>query len=203
MPFDTTSIDQGLTTIAADYGYASLHSAYSATGANELTGGSPAYARELITWAAAAGEAVSSSSIAAAFNVPASSTVAWVGIWSAATGGVFGGMGPNGATTSNSYLFACPTASPGVFTAPGTAYANGQTVVLFPGVGSGIPAGFTAGTIYYVVSVSGITFQLAATSGGSGINATAAGSGIVQAINVESFVAQGTATLSTETLSIV
>ena len=203
MPFTATSADQGLTTIAADYGYASLHSAYSATGTNELTGGSPAYARQAITWGAAAGNAVSSTSIAGAFNVPAGSTVAWVGIWSASSGGTFGGMGPNGATTANAYLFSCPTASPGVFTAPGSAYSNGQTVVIFPGVGSGIPGGFTAGTVYYVVSAAGATFELSATSGGAAINASSAGSGIVQIINVESFVAQGTATLSTETLSII
>jgi hypothetical protein len=180
--------------------YASLHSAYSSTGANELTGGSPAYARQAVTWSAASGGSKASSAVAAAFNVPASSTVAYVGLWSAATSGTFAGMGPNDAGTP--YAFTATLASPGVFTAPGSSYSNGNTVVVFPGAGATLPTGVTAGTIYYIVSASGATFELSATSGGSAINLSAAGAGLVMAITPEVFGAQGTYTLTSETLSL-
>lgn len=42
--------------------HGSLHSAYSSSGANELTGGSPAYARKALTWAAASGRSKATSS---------------------------------------------------------------------------------------------------------------------------------------------
>jgi hypothetical protein len=180
--------------------YASLHTAYSATGTNELTGGSPAYARQAVTWSAASGSSKASASVAGAFNVPASTTVAFVGLWSAATLGTFAGMGPNDAGTT--YAFTATLASPGVFTAPGSAYTLNQTVVVFPAAGATLPTGVTAGTVYYVVSPSGATFQLAATASGTGINLSAAGAGIVQAITLEAFAAQGTFTLSSETLTL-
>jgi hypothetical protein len=182
--------------------YASLHTAYSITGANELTGGSPAYARVTLSgdWSAATTAIPSVKALGtapSAFNVSSSTTVSYIGFFSASTSGTFAGMGPAGAGTI--YAFTCPTASPGVFTAPSSAYSNGNTVVLFPGAGATLPTGFTAGTIYYVVSASGATFELAATSGGSAINATGAGAGLVQSIAPETFGSQGTYTLTTST----
>jgi hypothetical protein len=75
-------------------------------------------------------------------------------------------------------------------------------VVLLPGAGATIPTGFTVGTIYYIVSASGVTFELSATSGGSAINSTGAGAGIVQLVTTEAFGSQGTYTLSSETLNL-
>lgn len=204
MPFSTTALNQGLDALnggspSSIIGFASLHSAYSTSGANELTGGSPAYARQAVTWSAASGASKASASVAGAFNVPAGSTVAFVGLWSASSAGTFAGMGPNDAGTP--FAFTATLASPGVFTAPGSSFANGNTVVVFPGAGATLPTGVTAGTVYYVVSASGTTFQLSATLGGSGINLSAAGAGIVQAVTPELFGAQGTFTLSSETLS--
>jgi hypothetical protein len=178
--------------------YASLHSAYSSSGANELTGGS--YARQTVTWSAASGGSKGDSAVGGAFSVPAASTVAFVGLWSALSSGTFAGMGPNDAGTQ--YAFTATDASPCVFTAPGSSYSNGSTVVLFPGAGGTLPTGFTAGAVYYVVSASTDTFELSATSGGSAINSSAVGSGIVQAVTLELFGAAGTYTLNTETLSL-
>jgi hypothetical protein len=80
-------LDQ-LGTLAA---YASLHSADPGTsGTSELTGGSPAYARKAISWnAAASGSKTNSGSLT--FDVPSSSTVAYIGYWSASSGGTFYG----------------------------------------------------------------------------------------------------------------
>lgn len=64
--------------------HASLHSADpGGTGANELTGGSPAYARKSPTFNAASG-AARALNADLVFDVPAS-TVAWVGYWNGAT----------------------------------------------------------------------------------------------------------------------
>lgn len=75
--------------VAAIAGYASLHTGDpGTTGANEVTGGTPAYARKPVTWAAAvAGTA--SASAAVTFDVPAGTNVTHGGLWSAATGGTF------------------------------------------------------------------------------------------------------------------
>lgn len=85
----------GVTSVAA---YVSLHSADpSTTGANELTGGSPAYARQAVTWGSASNGAQSLGG-AEQFDVPAGSTVAYFGLWSAATTGTFYGSGALSAT---------------------------------------------------------------------------------------------------------
>jgi hypothetical protein len=204
MPFATAADNQMLDALAGGtpssiIAFASLHTAYSTSGANELTGGSPAYARKSITWSAAssASKAASNSPV---FDIPAASTVAFVGLWSASTAGTFCGMAPNGGATQYAFTAA---ASTDVLTAPGSAYSNGQTVVVFAGAGATLPTGLTAGTIYYVVNASGATAKLAATSGGTAIDLTGDGAGIIQAITLESYGAQGTFTLSSDTLTIV
>lgn len=80
-------LDQ-LGTLAA---YASLHSADPGTGgSSEISGGSPAYARKAITWnAAASGSKTNSNTLT--FDVPASTTVSYIGYWSASSGGTFYG----------------------------------------------------------------------------------------------------------------
>lgn len=203
MPFTSTAEAQMLDALTGGtpsniVGFASLHTAYSATGLNEPTGGSPAYARKAITWSAASGSSKAASS-SPVFDVPAGTQIAFVGLWSAATAGTFSGMGPNGGATQ--YAFTASTTG-NTFTAPGSTYSNGQTVVLFAGAGATLPGGFTAGNIYYVVSAAGATFSLSATSGGSAITVSAAGAGIVQGITLETYGAQGTFTLSSDTLSI-
>lgn len=71
--------------------YVSLHTADpSTTGASEVTGGSPAYARKASTWNAAASGNLDNSN-APVFDVPASTTITHFGLWSAATSGTFYG----------------------------------------------------------------------------------------------------------------
>jgi hypothetical protein len=73
--------------------YASLHTADPGTsGTSEVTGGSPAYARKAITWnAAASGDLDNNAN--PTFDVPASTTVSYFGLWSASSGGTFYGGG--------------------------------------------------------------------------------------------------------------
>ena len=73
--------------------FASLHTADPGTGgASELSGGSPAYARKALAWAAAATASMSSSG-QLVFDVPAS-TITHLGYWTAASGGTFLGSRP-------------------------------------------------------------------------------------------------------------
>jgi hypothetical protein len=197
MPFSTNGLNKmldGLEAATSMIAFASLHTAYSATGTNELTGGSPAYARKAITWATAGSGSKAANGTLPTFDIPPSTTVAFVGLWSLVTAGTFAGMGANGGATQ--FAFTCTLASPGVLTAPGSSYTNGDQVVVFPGAGATLPTGITAGQIYTVAGVSGTTFNL-------GANTSSVGAGIVQKITTETFNAQGTFTLSADTLTVV
>ncbi len=70
--------------------YASLHGgAPGSTGANELTGGFPAYARKALTWGSAASGAKATTATVT-FDIPSGGvTVGYVGYWDAATSGHF------------------------------------------------------------------------------------------------------------------
>ena len=56
-----------------------------------MSGGSPAYVRVQTTWGAVAGGASTGSQVT--LNVPASTTIAYFGIWTAATSGTYIGGG--------------------------------------------------------------------------------------------------------------
>lgn len=59
------------------------------TGANEVTGGTPAYARAAVAFAAAAGGVIDDSTNGATMNIPAATTVTHIGFWNGATAGTF------------------------------------------------------------------------------------------------------------------
>ena len=71
--------------------YLSAHSADpGTTGANELAGGTPPYARKSITWNTAASGALDSSN-QPVLDIESGDTVAWLGLFSALTAGTFYG----------------------------------------------------------------------------------------------------------------
>lgn len=89
--FSNTGVDDAVSGFTADFTYISLHSASpGTTGANEISGGS--YARVATTWAAASDSASTGSQVT--LNVPASTTIAYFGIWTAGSAGTYGGGGP-------------------------------------------------------------------------------------------------------------
>jgi len=53
------------------------------TAANEVTGGSPAYARKAIAWNAASGGAATATANVV-LDVPAGTTVSWISLWNTA-----------------------------------------------------------------------------------------------------------------------
>jgi hypothetical protein len=84
--YDTTARNAMLDALGALVTRAALHTgdpggANSAS--NELTGGSPAYARKAIAWNAASGGAIDDST-GPVFDVPAGTTVSWVSFWNTA-----------------------------------------------------------------------------------------------------------------------
>lgn len=66
-----------------------------------------------------------------------------------------------------------------VLTTSGKTYADGEKVRLSVSEGGELPGGLQLDTDYYVVSASSTTLKLAATSGGSAIDLTSAGSGTI------------------------
>jgi hypothetical protein len=89
----TTPVNAAVDAATALLVYGSIHSADPSTsGVNELTGGSPAYARKALVWSAASGKvgAVTGGNLPV-FDIPAGSTAAYMGFWSAVSGGTFRG----------------------------------------------------------------------------------------------------------------
>lgn len=88
MPLAVTSTRNDLAAAyAAVATHASLHTADpGTTGASEVTGGSPAYARKALTWSAPSGGVITAT---ATFDVPAGATVAFAGLYTGATGTTF------------------------------------------------------------------------------------------------------------------
>lgn len=87
----TIAVDSTKNTLAAAYAAAgtwiSVHTASpGSTGANEVTGGSPAYARKQTTWGTPTAGVVTGTEVT--IDVPAGAYTHW-GLWSAQTGGTF------------------------------------------------------------------------------------------------------------------
>lgn len=173
---------------------ASLHTAFpGTTGANEVSGGAPAYARKAITvGAASGGQRTLSSSVT--FDVPAT-TVRWVGFWNSST---FAFCAPNGGATPKNFM---AISSSDLVYSEGHGYADTQKIVFYNGTP---PGGLTEGTVYFVRDAAADTFKVAATAGGAAINLTSSASFgcVVCAITEDVYAAQGTHQLSTASFVI-
>lgn len=197
MPFTDAARNAALDGLAGVITHVSLHSGDpSTTGANELTGGSPAYARKAVSWAASsAGTKASSAGLT--FDVAGGLTAIHAGYWSAITAGTFYGYYPLGGQTPQ---VATIDQATDVFTSFAHGYTNGQQVVLYDIQTAGLVTGFTEGTVYFVVAAATDTFQLSATSGGAAITVTTSMECAVQRVIPESFGSQGTLAIATAAL---
>ena len=82
----TTEANQAL--VATGWGFISLHTADpGTTGASEVTGGT--YARVAVTWGSPTGGTIANNTSALSINLPASTTAAYFGVWSASTAGTY------------------------------------------------------------------------------------------------------------------
>lgn len=88
MALNATAKNLMLTELGTVALYASLHIADpGGTGANEVTGGTPAYIRKLITWDTAAAGSMSDSGTDPVLDVPTGTTITHLGFWSAESAG--------------------------------------------------------------------------------------------------------------------
>jgi hypothetical protein len=199
MPFVDAGRNPMLDALTAIAAYASVHTADPTAGSNEVTGGSPAYARKAVTWAAAASGAALANGTDPVWDIPAGTTCVAIGYWSAVSAGTFYGWSPlNGGVVYPFY--AANTGD--LFSVDAHGYSNGDQVYVHAVSGSALPTGVAAGTIYFIVTVSGDTFQLSATSGGSAIAISTDGAGMIQKVVPETFGAQGTLTQTDATLRL-
>jgi hypothetical protein len=171
----------------------SLHSADPGlTGANEVTGGSPAYARKQNTFPAfASGTADNDTAIL--FDVPAGDVVGW-GVWDLATAGVCFQTGWF-STVSNAILVPDADVAGNLIRSHEHGFAANDRVVFEVLEGLTVPAGLAVGpaTIYHVIA-TGLTadaFSVSATQGGAAIDITASGVAIVRKVVVTNYGAQG------------
>jgi hypothetical protein len=137
----------------------------------EITGG--AYARQSVAFTAPTNGVFPNTS---AINFPVATAnypapVRYMGVRDASTVGNLLWYGPCMASTPVDFV---GIASSDIFTSPGHGFVNTDQVVL---MGDNLPTGVDGNTIYFIVTSTTDTFQLALTSGGAAINITANGSG--------------------------
>lgn len=174
--------------------YLSTHSAYSASGANLLG------AKTAGAWAAASSRA---KAITAAIDIAVAggNTVKWIGAWGGTAGDTFRGMFPNASTGDKS--FQVDLTNNRIY-CEGHGWSADQKIVFH---GDTAPTGLTAGTTYYVKSVTPGDpdyFDVAATAGGAAIDLTGqAGAGCwVSDIVEEAYGSDGTHRVSTLTITL-
>lgn len=171
----------------------SLHSGDpGAGGANELVGGTPAYARQIVTWGVAAGGQVYLATVGS-HQVPGGSTVMAVGFWDNVATPNFYGYAPLGQFLG---VFAAVDTVVDAIHIPGHGQVLNNPVSFQPVVGKALPAPLVEFTPYYVRDVTTDTFKVAATPGGTAINITGVGSGMVYSLVAESYPVQGVYTVT-------
>lgn len=133
---------------AINWPYMSLHSSYPGTnGANELSGGTPAYARKAITWSAVSGNVRSGAlTDTTGFDVYNGATVQWLGFWSASTSGTFKAAQPVGGQIRKFYI----DTTDSTFVIPSHGWTAGVTKVVM--ANGTVPGNFNAGQVYDVAT---------------------------------------------------
>jgi hypothetical protein len=94
MPLDNAGKNTAADAIAGAYAYLALFNSSD----TELSGGSPAYARKLVTFGASSNGVKSITGTPYQFDVPSGATVAKFGLFTAVTGGTRGALQPLSAT---------------------------------------------------------------------------------------------------------
>src|SRR6266498_3720083 len=183
--------------------FLSLHTAFPPTTGNEVTGGSPAYARKSFTWSAASAgsKAMSGTQV---FDVPAGTTVRAVATYDASTAGTQKAWSPAGASARRAFDVTAAGVTANTIDSPAHGLVAGNSVIVWATIGSALPTGLAEDTEYFVIA-AGLTtdvFSLSTTLGGSAIDITAIGDGDVQKFVPESYGAQGTYTASTFSVAL-
>lgn len=171
----------------------------------EATGGSPAYARQAVTWGAAAA-GVKSNTNALTFDVPAG-TYAHFAYFNASTGNTsnYRGFAPfGGASPLRGFATVDTTLANDALLSPGHGLAANDRVLVYNVFGTALPTGLTEGTAYFAVNVTTDTFKLSLTSGGAAVDITAVGGGELyfERVVPEVFGSQGQITVAIGALTL-
>lgn len=169
-----------------------LHTTLGASG-TEVTGGAPAYARKAVTFNVAA---AGSKDIAAAqtFDIPASTTIRAVQLWTLSTAGTSRAWMPAGSTARRAITVVAADLAGNTIQSPAHGLSAGQSVVFWATIGAALPTGLAEDTEYFVIA-TGLTadvFEVSTTLGGAAVDITAIGDGDVQKFTPEVFAGQGT-----------
>lgn len=181
-----------------------------ATNANsgEATGGSPAYARQGVTWATASG-GVKTNSATLTFDVPAG-TYGFFTLWTAsgtANTNNYRGHIPFGGSNALRGFFSVDTnLANDQFFSVSHGLSDGDRVLLYNVFSEALPVGtgLSEGALLYVVGSTANTFKVSTTSGGTAIDLTGlgGGEGYWQRIIPETFGSQGQITVAVSALAI-
>lgn len=168
-------------------------------GSNEITGGSPAYARKVVTFNAAAAGMKEKNATDPVFDVPSGETIFYVGFWDALTNGTFLGYAPiNGGAVDG--VGVVEETSTDTILSPAHGLSDNDRVTTLGPVGESTPSGLDELTIYHVVNSTVDTFQVSLTQGGGAVDILTTGEVYFQKVVPETFGAQGQLTLDTLTL---
>lgn len=211
MPFNTTAkhvmldaLDEASTQIT-HVGVHQLTDPGTGTNATgtEATGGSPAYARQAVTWGAAAAE-VKQNTNSITIDLPAG-TYGFVTFYNAVSGNTnnYRGYAPIN-NTVRGFFAVDTTLTNDQFLSPSHGLSDGDRVLLFNVLGTALPTGVSEGTVYFVVNSATNTFKVSATSGGAAVDLTAVGGGegYFEKIIPETFGAQGQLTIAVGALTL-
>lgn len=177
----------------------SLHDGYPGTDglSNELSGGSPAYARAAATVNAASGRSRALDADVE-LDVPAGAGVLFIGFWENDVTDVFHGWAPNGAA-DNDVLAGYAEATGNTIHLDGHGFSDTERVIVLPTPGGSLPTGLTLGTVYYVISADADSFQVSLTEGGGAVSISADGGLLMQKLVPEVYALQGTHTVQAGT----
>jgi hypothetical protein len=163
----------------------------------EAAGGSPAYARQAVTWGAAAA-GVKANTNAITFDVPAG-TYGFIGYFNAVTGNTnnYLGYAPINGTVKG-FASVDTTLTNDQFFSVAHGLVDTDRVQLFNVFAESLPTGITEGVVYFVVASAANTFKVSTTSGGAAVDITAVGGGeaFFQKVIPEVFAGQGQITLA-------
>jgi hypothetical protein len=167
----------------------------------EATGGSPAYARQSVTWSAAASEQkVNSGSLT--FDVPAGtySHFLCTNTLTGNTNVYLGGIPFGGASAIKGFATVDTTLTSDQFLSVAHGLSDGDRLQLRGVFAEALPTGtgLTAGALLYVVNSATNTFKVSTTLGGAAIDLTAVGGGEIywQRVVPEVFASQGQITVA-------
>lgn len=176
-----------------------LQSGDPGTGTNftgtEATGGTPAYARQAVTWAAASG-GTRTNSAAITIDVPAG-TYSDVLLMNAVTGNTnnyLGYLPING--TVRGYASTDPTLANDALLSAAHGLSNNDRVRVYNVFAESLPTGLVEGTMYHVVNATTDSFKVSLTQGGAAVDITGLGECFWQRVVPETFSGQGQLTIA-------